>query len=366
MPLITVRNLTRIYDGTTALSDVSFAVEEGEWLAVMGPSGSGKTTLVNQLGALDAPTAGEVLFDGVDIARLGEAERTRFRTENIGFVFQQFHLVEYLTAVENVMLSQYLHSMSDEAAARRALERVGLGHRLGHLPGQLSTGEQQRVVIARALINQARLILADEPTGNLDEQNEAVVMQLFHELHHEGHTVVMVTHDPSIGRLANRRIELDHGRLSGVTVYRDERDELVDHLLEEIWMQREGEDTPEIGKLLRTQILDVRGTLRRMEKQGLVLLDGDDVVMTREGEDRARDVIRRYRLAERLFRDTFSLGEMEAETTACKFEHILSPAVTEKICSFLGHPGTCPHGAPIPPGGCCGDVREPAVVSARN
>ena len=364
MPLIELRNLTKIYDGTTALSDVSFVVEPGEWLAVMGPSGSGKTTLVNQLGALDTPTAGEVLFAGVDIARLSEAERTRFRTEKIGFVFQQFHLVQYLSALENVMLAQYLHSMTDEAAARRALERVGLGHRLGHLPAQLSTGEQQRVVIARALINQAKLILADEPTGNLDEQNEAVVMQLFHELHREGHTIVMVTHDPSIGRLANRRIELAHGRLSSITVYRDEREELVDHLLEEVWMQREGEESPEVGKLLRTQILDVRGTLRRMEKQGLVLLDGDDVVLTPEGEARARDVIRRYRLAERLFRDTFSLGEAEAETTACKFEHILSPAVTEKICSFLGHPATCPHDQPIPPGDCCAGVTRPVSVPA--
>ena len=359
MALIKTQNLTKIYSGVTALSDVSFEVDEGEWLAVMGPSGSGKTTLVNMLGALDTPNAGEVFFDGIDIGRLKEDERTRFRTEKIGFVFQQFHLVPYLTALENVMLAQYLHSMTDEEAARRALERVGLGPRLGHLPAELSTGEQQRVVIARALINQAKLILADEPTGNLDEQNEAVVMQLFHELHRDGRTIVMVTHDPTIGRLANRRIELAHGRLSSITVYRDEHDELIDHLLEEIWMLREGNQSPEVAKLLRTQILDVSGTLKRMEKLGLVRLEDDEAQFTASGEDRARDVIRRYRLAERLFRDTFSLGVTEAESNACKFEHILSPVVTEKICNFLGHPDTCPHGQPIPPGDCCAGVIEP-------
>lgn len=364
MSLIQVQNLTKVYSGTSALSDVSFEADEGEWLAVMGPSGSGKTTLVNMLGALDTPTAGQVLFDGADVGRFSESESTRFRTEKIGFVFQQFHLVQYLTALENVMLSQYLHSMTDEQAARRALERVGLGHRLDHLPSQLSTGEQQRVVIARALINQARLILADEPTGNLDEHNEAVVMQLFHELHREGHTIIMVTHDPTIGRLANRRIELDHGRLSSITVYKDERDELIDHLLEEIWMLREGNQTPEVGKLLRSQILDVSGTLKKMEKGGFVRLDGDEVVFTPAGEDRARDVIRRYRLAERLFRDTFSLGVTEAESHACKFEHILSPEVTERICDFLGHPDSCPHGQPIPPGECCTEVVKPKIVPA--
>ena len=363
MSLIKVQNLTKIYGVTTALSDISFEVAEGEWLAVMGPSGSGKTTLVNQLGALDAPSAGHVFFDGADIAGLSEGERTRFRTEKIGFVFQQFHLVPYLTALENVMLSQYLHSMTDEAAARRALERVGIEHRTSHLPSELSSGEQQRVVIARALINQARLILADEPTGNLDEQNEAVVMQLFHELHHEGHTIVMVTHDPTIGRLANRRIELDHGRLSGITIYRDERDEIIDHLLEEIWMMREDSQPPEIAKLLRTQVLDVSGTLRRMEKSGLVVIEQDEVRFTPSGEERARDVIRRYRLAERLFRDTFALGLTESESTACKFEHILSSEVTEKICHFLGHPATCPHEQPIPPGECCATVAQPRAVA---
>ncbi len=354
MALIEIEGLSKLYPGgVRALEDVGFSVEPGEWLAVMGPSGSGKTTLVNLLGGLDTATSGRILFDGIELGGLTPAEYTRFRTEKVGFVFQQFHLVPYLTALENVLLAQYFHSMTDEAQARRALEGVGLGHRLGHLPAQLSTGEQQRVAIARALINQPRLILADEPTGNLDEENEAVVMQLFHKLHREGHTLVMVTHDPVIGRLADRRLELQHGRLAGITIYREERDELVDHLLQEVWMLREGNQSPEIAKLRRTAVLDVGGTLARMAERGLVHVENSHVLFTPVGEERARDVMRRYRLAERLFRDTFALGDSEAEDTACKFEHIISPEVTDRICRFLGHPGTCPHGNPIPPGACC-------------
>src|SRR5262245_49875760 len=138
----------------------------------MGPSGSGKSTLLNILGGLDAPDDGRVVVDGVDITRLSRADLTRYRRESVGLVFQQYHLIPYLTALENVMLAQYLHSMADEAEAVRALEQDGLGQRLRHLPSQLSGGEKQRVCIARALINRQKLILADEPTGSLDGDNE--------------------------------------------------------------------------------------------------------------------------------------------------------------------------------------------------
>jgi putative ABC transport system ATP-binding protein len=361
MSLVTVEGLTKIYDGqVSALEEVSFQLEPGEWISVMGPSGSGKTTLINLLGALDTPTRGRVVFDGTELGGLDPAARTRFRAERIGFVFQAFHLVPYLTAVENVMLAQYFHSLTDEQQARRALERVGLGHRLRHLPAALSAGEQQRVAIARALINQPKLILADEPTGNLDEQNEAVVMQLFHELHREGHTLVVVTHDPTIGRLADRCLELQHGRLAGITIYREEREDVMDHLLQQVWMLREGNQTAELAKLRRLEVLDVSGILARMAERGLVDLHEGHVELTAAGERRAGDLIRRYRLAERLFRDTFAVGEDEAETTACQFEHILSPAVTDRICAFLAHPRTCPHGNAIPAGECC---RVPAGAS---
>ena len=185
----------------------------GEWIAIMGPSGSGKTTLINILGGLDTPTSGQAIVDGTDVARLDEAGLTRFRAEKIGFIFQQFHLVPYLTAVENVMLAQYFHSTTDEKEAQQALERVGLSDRIEHLPAQLSGGEQQRVAVARALINHPKLILADEPTGNLDEANEEIVLSLLRELHTEGHTILMVTHAATIGRLADRRIEFAHGHL---------------------------------------------------------------------------------------------------------------------------------------------------------
>jgi len=156
------------------------------------------------------------VVDGVDVARFDEAGLTRYRAEKVGFVFQQFHLVPYLTAIENVMLAQYFHSTTDENEAKKALERVGLGDRLTHVPAQLSGGEQQRVAVARSLINHPKLLLADEPTGNLDETNEQIVINLLRELHAEGHTILMVTHDPSIGRLADRRIELAHGRLQQI------------------------------------------------------------------------------------------------------------------------------------------------------
>jgi putative ABC transport system ATP-binding protein len=211
--LVQVENLRKEFGNVRALDGVSFRVDAGEWIAIMGPSGSGKTTLINILGGLDTPTAGQAIVDGTDVARLDEAGLTRFRAEKIGFIFQQFHLVPYLTAVENVMLAQYFHSNTDEKEAQQALERVGLGDRIEHLPSQLSGGEQQRVAVARALINHPKLILADEPTGNLDEANEEIVLSLLRELHAEGHTILMVTHAPPIGRLADRRIEFAHGRL---------------------------------------------------------------------------------------------------------------------------------------------------------
>ena len=215
--LVQVENLRKEFGNVRALDDVSFRVNAGEWIAIMGPSGSGKTTLINILGGLDAPTAGQAMVDGTDVARLDEAGLTRFRAEKIGFIFQQFHLVPYLTAVENVMLAQYFHSTTDEKEAQQALERVGLGDRIEHLPAQLSGGEQQRVAVARALINHPKLILADEPTGNLDEANEEIVLSLLRELHGEGHTILMVTHAPSIGRLADRRIQFAHGHLVQAT-----------------------------------------------------------------------------------------------------------------------------------------------------
>ncbi len=219
--LVKVDDLRKEFGKVRALAGVSFNVEAGEWIAIMGPSGSGKTTLINILGGLDTPTGGQAIVDGVDVARLDESGLTRFRAQKIGFIFQQFHLVPYLTAVENVMLAQYFHSTTDEKEARLALERVGLADRIEHLPGALSGGEQQRVAVARALINHPKLILADEPTGNLDEANEETVIQLFRELHSEGHTILMVTHDPAIGNLANRRIEFAHGRLVKVTPSND-------------------------------------------------------------------------------------------------------------------------------------------------
>ncbi|HKZ82218.1 MAG TPA: ABC transporter ATP-binding protein [Anaerolineae bacterium] len=203
--------LSRTYGELRALDGVDLEVARGEWLSVMGPSGSGKTTLLNILGGLDRPTGGQLFVDGTEVTSLAPKDLARFRRETVGLVFQQFHLVPYLTALENVMLAQYFHSMADEAEARAALEAVGLDERLRHLPAQLSGGEQQRVCIARALINQPKIILADEPTGNLDAANEEIVLDIFRRLHAQGHTLIVVTHDARVGRLADRLITLEHG-----------------------------------------------------------------------------------------------------------------------------------------------------------
>jgi putative ABC transport system ATP-binding protein len=217
-PLVQVENLEKRFDAVRALYQVSFEIEAGEWIAIMGPSGSGNTTFINILGGLDHPTSGRVVVDDMEIGQLSERELTRYRSDKIGFVFQQFHLVPYLTALENVMLAQYFHSITDESEAAEALRRVGLEDRLAHLPAQLSGGEQQRVAIARALINHPKLILADEPTGNLDEDNEATILNILRELHSAGHTILVVTHSQAIGNLADRRIELEHGRLARISL----------------------------------------------------------------------------------------------------------------------------------------------------
>ena len=213
MSLREIKNVSKIYGPLKALDNVNLTVENGEWLAIMGPSGSGKSTMMNIIGCMDKPSLGEVILDGVDIAKESGKKLTEIRRDKIGLIFQQFHLVNYLTAVENVMVSQYYHSMPDEKEALEALERVGLKDRAKHLPSQLSGGEQQRVCIARALINHPEIILADEPTGNLDEANENIVIDIFKQLHRQGTTLIVVTHDPEVAEVAQRTVVLEHGRL---------------------------------------------------------------------------------------------------------------------------------------------------------
>ncbi|MDR1082104.1 MAG: ABC transporter ATP-binding protein [Deltaproteobacteria bacterium] len=211
--IMEIQDVSKIYGPLKALQNITLAIPPGQWLAVMGPSGSGKTTLMNIMGCLDTPSLGEVNLDGVKLSGLSPSGLTALRREAIGLIFQQFHLISYLTALENVMVAQYYHSMVDEAEALEALGRVGLGERARHLPRQLSGGEQQRVCIARALINHPKLILADEPTGNLDETNEGLVMEILHGLHNAGATIVTVTHAPEVARHAERVIVLEHGKL---------------------------------------------------------------------------------------------------------------------------------------------------------
>ncbi|MBF1041517.1 MAG: ABC transporter ATP-binding protein, partial [Lachnospiraceae bacterium] len=217
MSLLELKDVYKIYGDLHALDNVNFKVEKGEWVSIMGPSGSGKSTMMNIIGCMDKPSKGQVLLDGVDIAKENAKNLTTIRRDKIGLIFQQFYLVQYLTALENVMLAQYYHSMPDEKEALEALGRVGLGDRAHHLPSQLSGGEQQRVCVARALINHPEIILADEPTGNLDDANEEIVVDLFQKLHEEGTTLVIVTHDPEVGEVAQRQLVLRSGKISKET-----------------------------------------------------------------------------------------------------------------------------------------------------
>jgi len=213
-PLILLEELTKNYDGKVlALDRVSLQIYPGEWVAVMGASGSGKSTLLNMIAALDRPTSGSVRVNGEDVLSLSEEERARFRREKVGLIFQHFYLIPYLTALENVMLAQYFHSVADREEAAQAVREVGLEQRMSHYPSELSGGEQQRVCIARALINQPKILLADEPTGNLDAENEEIVMAIFRRLHRAGLTLLFVTHDAQIGTQADRIIELEHGHI---------------------------------------------------------------------------------------------------------------------------------------------------------
>lgn len=211
--LIKINNLNKEFGKVKALNNINLSVYEGEWLAIMGPSGSGKSTLLNILSLMDTPSSGEYILDNENLEQMNEEQKITLRREKIGLVFQQFHLIPYLNALENVMLSQYYHSSVDEEDAKMVLEKVGLSHRLTHLPSQLSGGEQQRVCIARALINNPELLLADEPTGNLDEANEQIVLQTLQKLKNEGKTIVLITHNPDLAKFADRTLILQHGVL---------------------------------------------------------------------------------------------------------------------------------------------------------
>ena len=219
-PLLRAEHVEKIYrtgaGAVNALRDVSLCVRNGEFVAVMGPSGSGKTTLLNCLSGLDDIDGGQVLLDGSALHDMSDADRTRNRAESMGFVFQAFNLIPVLSAVENVEIPLLLAGVRAADARRRAtetLERVGLGHRTAHRPTELSGGEQQRVTIARALAGRPRILWADEPTGALDSESAADVMQLMNEVHADGVTLVLVTHDPAVGGQAERMIRMRDGRI---------------------------------------------------------------------------------------------------------------------------------------------------------
>ncbi len=220
MSLIEIKDIYKIYNPgeneVRALDGISLNVEHGEFLAIVGQSGSGKSTLMNMLGLLDVPTSGTYTLDGVDVKDMTDDELSEIRNKEIGFIFQGFNLIPSLTAVENVELPLVYRGMKKEERnklALEALERVGLSHRLDHLPKQMSGGQQQRVAIARAVAARPPIILADEPTGNLDSHSGVEVMNILHELHQEGRTVILITHDNDIASEAERVIKISDGQI---------------------------------------------------------------------------------------------------------------------------------------------------------
>ncbi|MBE3520189.1 MAG: ABC transporter ATP-binding protein [Firmicutes bacterium] len=220
--MIKVEDLRKTYRAglveVHALRGVSFEIDRGEYVAVVGPSGSGKSTLMHLLGCLDVPTAGRYIFDGVEVSALREDELAKVRNRKIGFVFQSFHLLPRLTALENVELPlvyRGVDTATRRERARRALEMVGLGARVQHYPNELSGGEQQRVAIARAMVGEPVLLLADEPTGNLDSRTGAEVLDLFQRINDAGCTVIMVTHDLNAASRAKRILRIRDGLLEG-------------------------------------------------------------------------------------------------------------------------------------------------------
>lgn len=219
-PIVETRDLWKIYSmdkvSVEALRGVSLTVASGEFVALVGPSGSGKSTLLHLIGAMDTPTRGEVYLNGQDIARMGDAERTRLRCREVGFVFQTFNLLPTLSALENVEIALRLAGVRGPQRRSRAtelLERVGLGERMRHLPRQLSGGERQRVAIARALANQPALLLADEPTGNLDTATGETITALLRRFNGQGQTIVLVTHNPEIANQAGRVLRMRDGQI---------------------------------------------------------------------------------------------------------------------------------------------------------
>ena len=221
-PILHFEGVTKEY-GTgsarfRAIDSIDLTVIQGEFFAIVGASGSGKTTLLNLIGCLDQPTAGRYMLDGTDVSKLTDDELSRVRNRSIGFIFQSFHLIPELTVLENVEMPLFYGRVPRRERHRRCselLDAVGMSHRTKYYPAKLSGGERQRVAVARAMVNEPALLLADEPTGNLDSTNGADVIALFHELHRQGRTIAVVTHNPEISETLPREVELRDGRIVG-------------------------------------------------------------------------------------------------------------------------------------------------------
>ena len=230
---IEIKGISKRYDqNTLAINNISLKIYKGQWTVIMGPSGSGKTTLLNMISCLDRHTSGVIKVLNENLNELNNKALTKFRRENIGIIFQEYHLLPYLNALENVMVAQRFHSLVDKDSSIKALVDLGLSKRLNHIPSKLSGGEKQRVAIARALINEPTIILADEPTGNLDRKTGNRIMDIFKKLKSKGQTIIFITHDLELAKLGDRIIKLIDGKVSADSDEENKGlDEFVDSMI---------------------------------------------------------------------------------------------------------------------------------------
>ncbi len=312
----------------TILNRLNLSIEKGEWLSIVGPSGAGKSTLLYTIAGIKKPNSGTLIVLGENLGKMTETEKAEFRRNKIGFIFQELNLVEWLNAVENVMLAQHIHSIADREEALKLLKKLDLENKEHLYPHQLSGGEKQRLAIARAIVNDPEIILADEPTANLDEISVKKVLDILSDLQKRGKTIIMVTHDYEVAAKTNRIITLKYGKIQNREYKVNDEEILVS-----LWFAKEGDHIPEISDYLPYA-----------KSKGWIHLTDDGFIFSQIGKMLASDVVKRKRLAEIL---TLATLNIESPPPCCSLPPLREEETTS-IEAMLKYPKRCPHGRIIP------------------